>query len=157
RRRQLPHLVQEQGAAGRQLEAAALESIGAGESPALVTEQLGLDQRLRQRRAVDRHERTVGPGTRLVDRAREHLLAGPTGAGQQHGRVRRRHLLGLAERRREGGRAPLDRVEAEALLERATQRLHALLQLLGRRLGDRDALLLFGQTLVLQRHDERIR
>jgi len=40
--------------------------------------------------------------------------------------------------------------------EGAPQRLHALLQLLGRRLGDRGALLLLGQPLVLQGQDQRV-
>src|SRR5207245_10030083 len=47
RGRQLPDLVQEQRAAGRDLEPAALQSIRAREGAALVPEELRLDQRLR--------------------------------------------------------------------------------------------------------------
>ena len=55
-----PHvadLVEEQRAAVRRLEQAALGRDGAGERAPGVAEQLGLEQRLGQRRAVDRHER----------------------------------------------------------------------------------------------------
>ena len=57
--RQLADLVEEHGAAVRQLEAADLAGVRAGEGAALVAEQLALDQRRRQRRAVDDHERAV--------------------------------------------------------------------------------------------------
>src|SRR5262249_13628949 len=156
RRRQLTHFVEEQGAAGGQLEAPALEPVGAGEGTALVAEQLGLDQGLGQRGAVDRGEGPFGARAPLVDRARERLLARSAGAGEQHGGLGRRDALGLSQRRREGRRAALDRIEAEALLERTAQGLHALLELLRRRFGDRDALLLLGQALVLQRHHDRV-
>ena len=55
--RQLADLVEEQRAAVGQLEAALALRDGAGERALLVTEQLALEQRLGQRRAVDRHER----------------------------------------------------------------------------------------------------
>ncbi len=74
-----PHvadLVEEQGAAVGHLEQAALGADGAGERAARVAEQLGLEQRLGQRRAVDRHERRVGARRVGVDGARDQLLAG---------------------------------------------------------------------------------
>src|ERR671924_1387346 len=61
RERQLADFVEKERAALGQLEAAPLEPLGAGESAALVAEQLGLDQRLRQRRTVHGHEGSVGP------------------------------------------------------------------------------------------------
>ena len=75
---------------------------GAGERALLVAEQLGLEQRLRNRRAVDRDERAVGARAERVQRPREQLLAGAALAFEQHGRVgrrgavqRQRHLLQL--------------------------------------------------------------
>ena len=55
----LADLVEEQRAALGQLEAAPLARLRAGEGALLVAEQLGLDQRLRQRRAVDLDERLL--------------------------------------------------------------------------------------------------
>ena len=60
-----PHvadLVEEQRALVGQLEQAALGRHRPGERPAHVAEQLGLQQRFGQRRAVDRHERLAGAG-----------------------------------------------------------------------------------------------
>ena len=74
--RQLADLVEEDGAAVRQLEAADLAGVRAGEGAALVAEQLALDQRRRQRGAVDDDERRVAARAAPVDRAREQLLAG---------------------------------------------------------------------------------
>jgi hypothetical protein len=48
----------------------------AGERAVLVAEQLGLDQRIGQRGAVDGDERAVGARRRLVQRAGEPFLAG---------------------------------------------------------------------------------
>ena len=57
--RQLADLVEEDRAAVGQLEAAGLRRVRAGEGAALAAEQLALDQRRRQRRAVDDDERPV--------------------------------------------------------------------------------------------------
>ena len=65
---------------------------GAGESALLVAEQLALDQRRRQRRAVDADQRARMPAAALVQRPREQLLAGAGRAEQQHARIRRRDL-----------------------------------------------------------------
>ena len=70
RRRDLADLVEEQRAAVGQLEAALAGVDGAGEGALLVAEQLGLQQRLRQRRAVDLDERPVRARRQLVDGAR---------------------------------------------------------------------------------------
>ena len=50
--------------------------VGAGERAAHVAEQLGLEQRLRQRAAVERDERLLAPQRVEVDRPRDELLAG---------------------------------------------------------------------------------
>ena len=49
---------------------------GAGEGPLLVAEQLGLDQRLRQRGAADAEVGLGAPRRVVVDRVGHHLLAG---------------------------------------------------------------------------------
>ena len=59
-RRHVADLVQEQRAAVGLLEAAAARRLGAGERAALVAEQLRLQQVLRDRGGVDRHERSGG-------------------------------------------------------------------------------------------------
>ena len=58
---EVAHLVEEQGALVRQLEAAQPALGGAGEGAALVAEHLGLDQLARNRRAVHRDERLRAP------------------------------------------------------------------------------------------------
>src|SRR5438552_798 len=65
--RQLADLVEEAGAAVGSLEQSAPAPHGPRERATLVAEQLGFEQRLRQRRAVDGHERTLGAGTGVVD------------------------------------------------------------------------------------------
>src|SRR5690606_20804046 len=72
----LADLVEEQRAAVRRLEAAIARDGGAGERALLVAEQLGLEDRLRDRGAVDRDERALGARRIIVQCAREQLLAG---------------------------------------------------------------------------------
>src|SRR5262245_58914062 len=55
--RDVPHLVEEDGPAGRDLEAARPAPHGAREGAPLVAEQLALEHRLRECRAGDFHER----------------------------------------------------------------------------------------------------
>ena len=64
----------------------------AGERALLVAEQLGLEDRLGDRGAVDRDERALRARAVVVERAREQLLAGAALAEQQHGRLARRGL-----------------------------------------------------------------
>ena len=61
----------------RGLEEAGLGLAGVGECPALEAEQLGLEQRLRDRRAVDVHELPGGARTEAVDEPGDETLAGP--------------------------------------------------------------------------------
>ena len=54
-----------------------------------MSEQLGFEQRFRNRRAIDRHERLVGARTRVVNAARKELLARSRLADEQHRRASR--------------------------------------------------------------------
>src|SRR5262249_3968455 len=62
----------------------------AGIGALLATEQLALDQRGGQRRAVDGHQQPVAALAEAMDRTRQHLLARPRLAQEQHDRVRGR-------------------------------------------------------------------
>ena len=87
----------------RQLEAPRLARHRAGKRALLVAEQLGFEQRVGNRRAVDRDKRPVGARAERVQAAREQLLAGAALAFEQHRRVGGRGavqlLQHLAERR----------------------------------------------------------
>src|SRR5207249_4064933 len=91
--RDLADLVEEQRAAVRGLEAAVARGRGTGECALLVAKQLGLEDRLGDRGAVDRDERALRARAVVVHRAGEELLAGAALAEQQHGRLGRRRLL----------------------------------------------------------------
>ena len=67
----------------------------AGEGAALVAEELALEERVRDRGAVDRDERMVAARGEHVDRPREELLARPALALEEDGGVRRGDALGL--------------------------------------------------------------
>src|SRR5262249_28988153 len=82
----LGDLAEEQVAAVGELETAGPSLGGAGESAALVAEQLALDQRLGDRRAVDRDERAVPTIGEIVDRARDQLLTRAALAVDENGR-----------------------------------------------------------------------
>ena len=112
-----------------------LRWLRAGERAALVAEQLGLEQVLGNRRAVDRHERPVGAGAGVVQRPRAQLLAGAALAFEQHrgvgagGAFDRRHHLAQGRRVADDARAAAAGggflfqqpvfIEQPALLERA--------------------------------------
>ena len=89
RERDVADLVEEDGPGVRRLEEprppAALR---AGERAFLVAEELGLEERVRERRAVDRDERMVAAPARVVDPLREQLLAGAALSRDEHRRVR---------------------------------------------------------------------
>ena len=73
---QLPDLVEKEGAPVRDLDHPGLGPIRTGERAALVTEQLGLEQRIGQCGAVDGNEHLGGPGALRVDRPGDQLLPG---------------------------------------------------------------------------------
>ena len=90
---ELADLVQEDGSAVGELEAAGLALVGAGEGASLVAEQLALQQLMRHRRAV--HLDEGGPAARRVhvDAPGHQLLADAGLAAHQHGDVGPRGLL----------------------------------------------------------------
>ena len=103
--RRLADLVEEQRAAVGRLEEARLVAIGAGEGAADVAEELALEQRVRERGAVDRDEGALARGEPAWIGAREHLLAGAGLAGEQHGGVRAARAIDEREHVAHGGAA----------------------------------------------------
>src|SRR5689334_6617136 len=85
--RQLADFVQQDRAPARGLEQTGLVHTRAGERAAHMTEQLRLEQRLRDRRAIDPDERLAPARAGAVNRARNHFLAGPAFTCDQYGRV----------------------------------------------------------------------
>ncbi len=161
-RGELADLVQEQGAPVGGLDLADDAAIGAGERAALVAEQLALDERRGQRRAVHRDQRPVFAPRVGVDRAGEQALSDAGLAGEQHrgvgaGRAphERVHLL--------EGRAraddPVDRAaegDARAVGARGAQRgrVERLRHLGGERQAERLVLLVErAAALVEHLHD----
>ena len=114
-------LVEEERPLVGELEAALLLGDGAGERPLLVAEELGLEQRLGDRRAVDLDQRLLGAGAVLVQQVGDQLLAGAALAGDQHGAARRRDLAHDLE-------DPRERRAAADDLGRLAQRLEAVLE-----------------------------
>ena len=89
----LAHLVEEERAAVGLLEAALAPGDRAGERALLVAEELALQERLAERRAVEPHERRLGARAGAVDRLGDQLLAGAALAVDEHAGAARRHLL----------------------------------------------------------------
>ena len=89
RRAHGPDLVEEQRAPVRLLEPPLAVADGAGERAAHVAEQLRLEQRFRDRAAVERHEPVGAPRAVVMDRARGEFLAGAGLARDEHGARRR--------------------------------------------------------------------
>src|SRR5208337_2777270 len=84
RERHLAYLVEKNDPAGSGAEETGLIAVGAGVGAATMTKQLALKQVLRQRGAVDREERLVGPRAHSMDRTRDVLLAGASLTHKQH-------------------------------------------------------------------------
>ena len=91
RRRQLGHLVEEEGAAVSRAKEPEGVGDGAREGPPHVAEELRLHEVGGDRAAVDRHEGPLGPPGLPVDRRRHELLAGTALALDQYRRVGVRH------------------------------------------------------------------
>ena len=102
--RHLADLVEEERPAAGRLDLAARALARAGERALLVAEELALEERLGDRRAVDRHERARAAMRDLVDAPREHLLARAALADQREddllGGDGAQHAIELAHRRR---------------------------------------------------------
>ena len=95
--RQVTDLVQEQGAAVGALEPPLARLDGAREAPALVAEELRVDQVRGDRAAVDPDERSGGSNRPRVDRARDHFLAGAGLSEDQDRKIRPRDQLDALE------------------------------------------------------------
>ena len=88
--REIGNLVEEQRTAVRELELAG-PTAHAGGCAILDAEELGLQQGLNQRCAVDGYERASGAGALLMDRSCHELLPGPALSFHENGEARRRH------------------------------------------------------------------
>src|SRR6266702_122280 len=88
RRVQISDLVEEDRAVVGRLELAELELVGAGEGPALVTEQLALQELARDRGTVDLDEGTGPAHAELVDGPRDQILAGSRLPADEHRDIR---------------------------------------------------------------------
>ena len=102
---QLADLVEEQRSPAGHLHQAAASRLRVGERSLLVSEELGFDRRLGERRAVHVNERSVLAGPERVHMAREHLLPCAGGPEEEHrapggGRDAAEHLQHLPHRRR---------------------------------------------------------
>src|SRR5690606_28139900 len=130
RERQVGDLVEEQRAAVRRLEPALPAAERARERAALVSEELRLDERLREGRAVDRHEREALSWSARMQRVGDELLARPALADDETRRLALRdrvealdelhHRRRVADDRRAGLAAGNELARLlELLLERA--------------------------------------
>ncbi len=103
--RQVGDFVEEQRAAVGVLELAA-SAAHAGGRPFLDAEELGFEQRLDERGAVDGDEGPGSPRAEVVDLAGDELLAGAALTLDEHGEIRHRHSLdALAQRPHDRARA----------------------------------------------------
>ncbi|ABA47527.1 hypothetical protein BURPS1710b_2767 [Burkholderia pseudomallei 1710b] len=135
--RHVADLVEKQRAVLGLLEAALARRLRARERAALVAEQLGFEQILRDRRRVQRDERAVRAWAVPVQRARDELLAGARFARDQHRRGRMRQPADRAEHVLHRGRLAehlgrlgelvvVGHAAAQALFDRAPDQLDRL-------------------------------
>ena len=82
--RHLGDLIEEQRAAVRPLEKAAMLPDRPGKAALLVTEEFALNQLRRDRTAIDRQKGMGATPRQFMNRLRDHFLAGPALAHQQH-------------------------------------------------------------------------
>ena len=122
----LADFVEKQRALLRRLDEPLLVDAGARERALHVAEQLGFEQRLGQRAAVQRDERPIAPQRVEMDGPRHPFLACARLAGDEHGAVGPRDLLDQLEDREHLLAAPDDIGELMAGPERALQQ-HVLL------------------------------
>src|SRR5262249_41536585 len=120
--RELADLVEEERAAVRFFEEAAPIRVRVGERALLVAEELALEQVLRDRAAVDRHEGHVLARRTLMDRARDELLADAALALDEHRGLEVGDLRDGAEDLRHRGALREDGLELRLLLDLLLQR-----------------------------------
>jgi len=96
--RQVTDLIQEQSATLGALESADSRSLGSGEGPSLVSEELALQKSGGECRGVDGDERSIGSWTGSVDGTGQELLAGAAFAHEKHGDVGRSNPSHAGER-----------------------------------------------------------
>src|SRR6185312_11058607 len=118
-----------------------------GERALDVAEQLRLDEVRRHRRAVEHHERPLGPRGGLVDGARDHVLAAAGLAADEHRQVRRGDALEHAEHFAHAHRAPDDVAERVVRADRDLLGAPVVGEELDARLADRDGRARVQQTL----------
>jgi len=148
-----PDLVEKQRAARGQLEAAALELVGSGEGATLVAEQLRLDERLGQSRAIDGDKGPLGTPARIVNGASDQFLSGALSPVSS--------TVVSVEATRAADPAPLgtpvpgdDALESIPFASGPPQPLDSLFELPGSSLHGGQAALLLGKSLVLDRHHD---
>ena len=90
---QIPDLVEEDRAGVRGLELADLQLVRPGERPALVAEQLALEELARDGRAVDLDVWPRPPRRQGMDGSGDHVLARPRLSRDEDGHVHARRLL----------------------------------------------------------------
>ncbi len=120
RLRQQADLVEEDGALVRGLEEAGFRASRVGEGAPLVAEQLRLEQRLRDRRAVQRDERARRARAGPVEHARHEPLAA---SGFPFEQDRGRSAPGERAREQTTDGVP-DRLDRRALAEELAERVH---------------------------------
>src|ERR1043166_9926535 len=76
-----------------------------------MTKQLAFQEAQGNRRAIELDEGAIGPGTVLVDRSRNELLARAGFTINKHGGVRRRHDLDLFQYSPQSGARTHDIIE----------------------------------------------
>ena len=97
--RNLADLIEEDGAAVGELEAADALGDGAGEGSLFVAEELAFHEARREGAAVDLDERLVGALARGVDGPRDQLLPRAGLTGDEHGSIGRCHVPHVVEHR----------------------------------------------------------
>src|SRR6266545_1437917 len=115
RRRELADLVEKKRASRRLGKPTLAPPDGSGEGTSLVAEKLGLENRLRDRRAVDGNEGSTRARAPLVDVASQELLAGAALAENEHRRRRGGRLCGHVEDSTQGRTRPDDLATREQL------------------------------------------
>jgi hypothetical protein len=120
--RQLADLVEENRAAVGQLEATQAPLESSGERTLLVAEQLRRDERRRNRGTIHRDEGPRRARGSLVDGPGDKLLAGAGLTGDQHGRIRRRHLRDLRQNGPKRRRGADDLLEHRGAIDLFAQR-----------------------------------